>query len=55
MRVVTQSLVPTPYEPFSSDVKPEAASTFSRILLSFMTLVAHTYPCLEQRASKWND
>lgn len=34
--------VPTLYEPFSSDVKPEAASTFSRILLSFMTLVAHT-------------
>lgn len=34
--------------PFSSEVKPDAASTFSRILLSFITLVAHTYPCLSE-------
>lgn len=35
--------------PFSSEVNPEAASTFSRILLSFITLVAQTYPCLDGR------
>lgn len=35
--------------PFSSEVKPEAASTFSRILLSFITFVAQTYPCLQDR------
>lgn len=38
--------------PFSSEVNPEAASTFSRILLSFITLVAQTYPCLQDRGGK---
>lgn len=38
--------------PFSSEVNPEAASTFSKILLSFITLVAHTYPCLEDKKRK---
>lgn len=38
--------------PFSSEVNPEAASTFSRILLSFITLVAQTYPCLQDRSGK---
>lgn len=37
--------------PFSSEVNPEAASTFSNILLSFITLVAQTYPCLPDTVS----
>lgn len=37
--------------PFSSEVNPEAASTFSSILLSFITFVAQTYPCLPQIVS----
>ena len=35
--------------PFSSEVNPEAASTFSSILRSFITFVAQTYPCLEDK------
>lgn len=35
-----------PQLPFSSEVNPDAASTFSSIFLSFIIFVAHTYPYL---------
>lgn len=35
-----------PHLPFSSEVNPDAASTFSSIFLSFIIFVAHTYPYL---------
>lgn len=49
MRYYESSLISLTEIPFSSEVNPEAASTFSRILLSFITLVAQTYPCLGSR------